>query len=128
MSAPDMPLPHSLIWLLRAEGLAVFLGCTIAYAMLGASWTLAGVLFLAPDLSMLFYLLGPRVGAAGYNAAHSYVAAVALGACGVVFGAPLISALALILGAHIGLDRALGFGLKEARGFRFTHLGPIGRG
>lgn len=128
MNAPDMPMSRGLVWLLRAEGVAVFLGCATAYAMLGASWVLAAVLFLAPDLSMLFYLLGPRIGAVAYNTAHSYVTAAALGACGVIFAAPLALALALILGAHIGLDRALGFGLKETRGFRFTHLGPIGRG
>ena len=30
--------------------------------------------------------------------------------------------------AHIGFDRALGYGLKSAAGFEFTHLGRIGRG
>ena len=30
--------------------------------------------------------------------------------------------------AHIGLDRALGYGLKYSKGFAFTHLGTIGRG
>ena len=121
-------LTSGLIRLLRAEGLAIFAGCALAYGALGESWTLAAILFLAPDLSMLFYLAGPRIGAAGYNAVHSYVTAVALGAGTLLSGSPLPLALALILGAHIGLDRALGYGLKEARGFRHTHLGPIGRG
>jgi hypothetical protein len=28
--------------------------------------------------------------------------------------------------AHIGMDRALGYGLKYQKGFGFTHLGRIG--
>lgn len=34
--------------------------------------------------------------------------------------------LALIWFAHIGMDRALGYGLKYPSGFRETHLGRIG--
>ena len=33
----------------------------------------------------------------------------------------------LIWLVHIGLDRALGYGLKYAAGFAFTHLGRIGK-
>jgi hypothetical protein len=29
--------------------------------------------------------------------------------------------------AHIGIDRALGYGLKYSAGFGFTHLGRIGK-
>ena len=36
-------------------------------------------------------------------------------------------ALGLIWLAHIGFDRALGYGLKSASGFRDTHLGAPGR-
>ena len=35
--------------------------------------------------------------------------------------------LALIWSAHIGFDRALGYGLKYDTGFSFTHLGRIGK-
>ena len=37
-----------------------------------------------------------------------------------------MQAAALIWIAHIGLDRALGYGLKYATGFGDTHLGHIG--
>ena len=30
--------------------------------------------------------------------------------------------------AHIGIDRALGYGLKLPSGFKHTHLGVIGSG
>ena len=40
---------------------------------------------------------------------------------------PLCLQISLIWFAHIGFDRALGYGLKFPLGFRVTHLGvPIG--
>jgi hypothetical protein len=83
-------------------------------------------LILAPDLSMLFYLVGPRIGAVAYNAAHSYLGPVMLLAAAVAFAAPAAIAIALIWIAHLGIDRALGFGLKYGAGFGFTHLGRVG--
>ena len=41
---------------------------------------------------------------------------------------PLLLSIAMIWLAHIGIDRALGYGLKYPAGFSFTHLGRIGRG
>ncbi|WP_371347614.1 DUF4260 domain-containing protein [Ancylobacter sp. IITR112] len=113
--------------LLRAEGLAVFAAALVAYAALGASWWLFAALILAPDLSMLGYLGGPRFGAFVYNAAHTYVAPALLGAFAYGFSAPLAGAIALIWIAHIGLDRLLGYGLKYSAGFGHTHLGRLGR-
>jgi hypothetical protein len=40
---------------------------------------------------------------------------------------PLILSLAMIWLAHIGIDRALGYGLKYRTGFANTHLGRIGK-
>ena len=40
---------------------------------------------------------------------------------------PLTLSIAMIWLAHIGIDRALGYGLKYSAGFGFTHLGRIGR-
>jgi hypothetical protein len=82
--------------------------------------------FLLPDLSFLGYLAGRRVGALAYNAAHSYVGAVVLLAGSMAWPeVPL--AVGLVWLAHIGFDRALGYGLKYSHGFSYTHLGPIGR-
>ena len=39
---------------------------------------------------------------------------------------PLTLSIAMIWLAHIGIDRALGYGLKYSAGFGFTHLGRIG--
>ena len=113
--------------LLRIDGLAVLAAAVSAYAWLGGPWSLFALLLLAPDLAMLGYRLGPTVGAATYNAVHTTLAPAALGAAGLALGAPMMQALALIWIAHIGLDRALGFGLKYATGFGDTHLGRFGR-
>lgn len=113
--------------LLRAEGLAVVAAAAAAYAQFGAGWGWFAALFLLPDLSFLAYLAGPRVGAAAYNAMHSYFGAVALLAAGVLGATPVLVAGGLVWCAHIGFDRALGYGLKYAAGFGQTHLGRIGR-
>ncbi|MGB8400729.1 DUF4260 family protein [Bradyrhizobium sp.] len=46
---------------------------------------------------------------------------------GFATAAPLIPSIAMIWLAHIGFDRALGYGLKYQAGFGFTHLGRIGK-
>ncbi|MBR1160540.1 DUF4260 domain-containing protein [Bradyrhizobium elkanii] len=113
--------------LLRLEGLVLFLGMTLLYAQWEGSWLVYVLLFLVPDLSFAAYLAGPRVGAIVYNAAHSYLAPVALMTLGFAAAAPLVLSIAMIWLAHIGIDRALGYGLKYSKGFGFTHLGRIGK-
>ena len=80
-----------------------------------------------PDLSFAAYLSGPRFGALVYNAAHSYLAPMAMMTSGFATASPLVLSIAMIWLAHIGFDRALGYGLKYAAGFNFTHLGRIGK-
>jgi hypothetical protein len=76
---------------------------------------------------MLGYLAGPRVGAQVYNAAHTTVVPLALGLVGALAGLPVALAVALVWLAHIGIDRALGYGLKYPDAFGNTHLGSLGR-
>ncbi|MDA9441831.1 hypothetical protein XH98_22640 [Bradyrhizobium sp. CCBAU 51745] len=113
--------------LLRLEGLALFAAMTALYATWGGSWWVYALLFLVPDLSFLAYLVDGKFGALVYNAAHSYMAPVALLTLGFGLAAPLTLSIGLIWLAHIGIDRALGYGLKYSAGFGFTHLGRIGR-
>ena len=113
--------------LLRLEGLTLFVGMTMLYAVWGGSWWVYAVLFLVPDLSFAGYLAGPRIGAVIYNAAHSYMAPMALMTTGFGLASPLTLSIAMIWLAHIGIDRALGYGLKYSAGFTFTHLGRIGK-
>ena len=113
--------------LLRLEGLALFTGMTLLYGVWDGSWWIYAALFLVPDLSFAGYLGGPRIGAMVYNAAHSYLAPMAAMTTGFATASPLVLSIAMIWLAHIGFDRALGYGLKYATGFGFTHLGRIGR-
>ncbi|MGO8914052.1 MAG: DUF4260 domain-containing protein [Bradyrhizobium sp.] len=113
--------------LLRLEGLTLFAGMTLLYAVWGGEWWIYAVLLLAPDLSFLGYLAGPKVGAIVYNAAHSYMAPMVLMTAGFGLDTPLTPSIAMIWLAHIGIDRALGYGLKYSAGFGFTHLGRIGK-
>ena len=113
--------------LLRLEGLTLFAGMTLLYGVWDGSWWVYAILFLAPDLSFAAYLAGPRLGAIVYNAAHSYMAPVTLMTAGFALSSPLTLSIAMIWMAHIGIDRALGFGLKYFAGFGFTHLGRIGK-
>ena len=120
--------------LLRWEGAGLLLSMVVAYHQLtllpdAPSWWLFAGLLLVPDLSMLGYLAGPGIGAIVYNAAHATPGPIALGLLGVATGYPLVLALAVIWLAHIGLDRALGYGLKYPGAFGDTHLGrlPSGR-
>ncbi|BAR53195.1 DUF4260 domain-containing protein [Bradyrhizobium diazoefficiens] len=113
--------------LLRLEGLTLFAGMVVLYWAWDGSWLVFALLFFVPDLSFLAYLSGARFGALVYNAAHSYMAPVALLTLGFGLASPLTLSIALIWLAHIGIDRALGYGLKYSAGFGFTHLGRIGR-
>jgi hypothetical protein len=113
--------------LLRAEGAALFVAATVAYAISGQSWLLFALLILAPDLSMLGYLAGPRIGAYCYNAGHLTLWPLALVVAGYFSTLPILMGIGLIWLAHIGIDRALGYGLKHVSDFRDTHLGRIGR-
>jgi hypothetical protein len=114
--------------LLRLEGVVLFAGMTLLYALWDGSWWVYAILFLGPDLSFAAYLAGAKAGAIVYNAAHSYLLPVALMTAGLAMASPLVLSIAMIWLAHIGIDRALGYGLKYQAGFAFTHLGRIGRG
>jgi hypothetical protein len=113
--------------LLRLEGLTLCLGMVLLYTVWGGSWWVFALLFFAPDLSFIAYLADPKTGAVLYNAAHSYMLPVVLMTLGFALPEPLTLSIAMIWLAHIGFDRALGYGLKYQAGFGFTHLGRIGR-
>jgi hypothetical protein len=118
-------MPGGLRWTLRLEGVLELAIAVVLYAHVSGAWPVFALTFLAPDLAMLGYLVNRRLGAAAYNATHSYAGPALLGLAGLTL-APFALPFALIWVAHIGFDRALGYGLKSNAGFRYTHLGPIG--
>ena len=122
IAAPALP---SATAFLRFEAVLAAGVAIVVYAYLGLSWWLFGALILVPDVAMLGYLGGPRVGAMTYNLAHTYIAPAVLAGLGYLFNEPLISGLAAIWCTHIALDRVLGYGLKLGGDFKASHLsGP----
>ena len=113
------PLP-----LLHIEGAAFLIASVYAYYASEGGWGLFALLFLAPDLSMLGYLINARAGAIAYNAAHTYVGPLLLAAYSVATDQHTALLIALIWMAHIGFDRMLGYGLKYPTRFKDTHLDP----
>lgn len=118
-------MKQTILWL-RLEGLVILVLAVIGYQQLEVSWWPFVVLLLAPDISMVGYLLNTKVGAVVYNFGHSLVLPLLILAAGWLRDANLLLGGGFIWIAHIGLDRALGYGLKEPAGFKHTHLGKIG--
>jgi hypothetical protein len=114
--------------LLRAEQVALAAAGIVAYLANGGPPILLVPVLLAPDLSMVGYLGGPRLGALTYNLVHNLVVALALIGLGWWTDTGWLVLLGAALVAHVGADRALGYGLKLPSDFRDTHLGRIGRG
>ena len=108
--------------LLHIEGLIALLAACVAYHEFGASWGKFAALFLVPDISMLGYLLGKKIGAHAYNSVHTYCAPFLLWAFGYFANHRALLPLCVIWIAHIGFDRLLGYGLKYATDFKDTHL------
>jgi hypothetical protein len=108
--------------LLHAEGAAVAVAAVTLYFHEGFDWWLLVVLALAPDLAMLGYLAGARAGAVAYDVVHTYAVPVLLATAAVIWDWDGALAVALIWVTHIGVDRAVGYGLKYPSAFQDTHL------
>ncbi|WNM23331.1 DUF4260 family protein [Demequina capsici] len=118
----------------RAEGAVIAL-VALAGALALGGWWWPLVLFLVYDLSALGYVAGTRVGAFVYNLVHAYALPSLLLLWGVTvhgWDASSWSRWLLLIAVswffHVGVDRALGYGLKHDDSFQHTHLGWIGRG
>ena len=111
--------------LLRIEALISLLICLGLYAWLGDSWVLFAVLFLAPDLSTVGYLAGPRVGSVAYDLFHTCSVPLALLGGGLLGDQSTVVSVALIWLAHIAFDRLVGYGLKYPTAFKDTHLARV---
>ena len=111
--------------LLRLEGAALLGAATLAYFYHGGSWLVFLALLLAPDLALIGYLRGPRLGSLLYNLAHTTTLPLLLAAGAVLAGNTAGILAAAIWLAHIGLDRMVGYGLKYPTAARDTHLDRV---
>ncbi|MGM0592576.1 MAG: DUF4260 domain-containing protein [Halobacteriota archaeon] len=111
--------------LLQIEGLVVFVGATVAFFWVGGSVLLFVLSLLVPDLSMVGYLRDEHVGSALYNFGHLYLVPAVVGVVGVWQGSTPLLLGACVWTAHIGMDRAIGFGLKYPTAFGDTHFDRV---
>jgi len=126
-SKTDIVAPPSTRSWLRLEGVAAFVAGLAVFVAAGGPWLLAMPLLLLPDASAIGYLRGPRLGAFTYNLFHNWAIGLAVLGLGLWTGSTLVILAGAILIAHVGMDRAVGYGLKLPTSFQETHLGRIGK-
>jgi hypothetical protein len=124
-TAPGMTQGAVRAWL-RLEGLAAFGAGLALFGATGGNWLFIVPLLLLPDLSAAGFLAGRRIGTFTYNLIHNWVPGLAVLGLGVWLASPAIVLGASILIAHVGMDRAVGYGLKLPGSFHDTHLGRMG--
>ncbi|MEW7290064.1 DUF4260 domain-containing protein [Aquimarina sp. 2304DJ70-9] len=103
-------------------GLGIYL-----FSLLSYPWWLFLALFLVPDIGMLGYVFNNKTGAFIYNIFHHKGLAILVYLIGMYISNEMLQLFGIILFAHSSFDRLLGYGLKYEKGFKFTHLGEIGK-
>lgn len=112
--------------ILKLEELAMLALAVYLFTFLDIAWWWFAVLFLAPDIGMLGYLVNNKTGAFIYNIFHSKVIAILIYFGGIFEGNEILMFVGLLLFAHSSFDRMLGYGLKFSDHFKHTHLDYIG--
>lgn len=109
--------------ILHLEGLIFFIIALFFYTQLRGNWLLFILLLFTPDISMIGYIKNKKAGAILYNLVHNYILATGIIALGIFFlKNNFATQIDLILFAHVGLDRLIGYGLKYQTAFKDTHL------
>jgi hypothetical protein len=110
---------------LQVEGFIALSLATAIYHTPQFSGGVYVILFLAPDLFMLGYLVNLRGGALIYNLGHTYTTPAVVLILSWLLQSDGLLAVGLIWCAHIGFDRMIGYGLKYDSGFKDTHLQKV---
>lgn len=113
--------------IIKLEEVAMFIIAIYGLTFLGVDWWWYLILLLGPDVSMLGYIGGNKPGAFFYNLFHHKAIAVCMFAAGLFMPDTLLLILGIVLFGHASMDRVFGYGLKTGQGFKYTHLGIIGK-
>jgi hypothetical protein len=113
--------------ILKLEEAAMFAVCIYALSLFHADWWVYLLLLLGPDISMLGYLVNNTIGAVCYNLFHHKGIAIAVFITGFMLKDEWLQIIGIILFGHSSMDRMFGYGLKLNQGFKYTHLGIIGK-
>ncbi|MGL2965092.1 DUF4260 domain-containing protein [Flavobacterium sp. XGLA_31] len=112
---------------IQLEEAGLFLLGIFMFSQLSFAWWWFLILILAPDVSMIGYVFGNKTGAVSYNLFHHRGIAVLIYLLGTITVNHGLQLIGIILLAHASMDRMLGYGLKYEKGFKYTHLGEIGK-
>jgi hypothetical protein len=112
---------------IQLEELAMFLLGIFLFSQLSFAWWWFPALLLIPDISMLGYIGGNKIGAITYNIMHHKALAIAVYIAGFYLHNEVSQLIGVILFGHSSMDRFFGYGLKTFAGFKSTHLGEIGK-
>lgn len=113
--------------ILKLEEAALFVLSIYALSLLNVSWWVYLLILIAPDISFVGYAAGNKVGAVCYNFFHHKGVAIAIFLAGFIMKDGWLQITGIILFGHSSIDRMLGYGLKLSQGFKYTHLGMIGK-
>ena len=113
--------------ILKLEELAMLGLSVYLFSLLRFQWWWFAVLFLAPDIGFLGYIINSHVGSMTYNLLHHKGIAILLYVLGMLTDSEVVKLIGVVMFGHASFDRILGYGLKYADSFNHTHLGMIGK-
>lgn len=109
---------------LEAIALAILMA-VLTYKSPYSLWWLLGT-FLLFDIGAVGYIFNTKIGAKTYNFMHNYTVPTLFIVGGIVLSSDITALIGYCWTFHISVDRALGFGLKDKKSFKRTHMGKIG--
>lgn len=110
---------------IKLEELAMFVLGIFLFSALDFAWWWFLALILLPDVSMVGYAFGNKIGAYFYNFFHHKAVAITVYLFGMYLNNSAIQLIGIILFSHSAMDRMFGYGLKFTTSFHDTHLGEI---
>jgi hypothetical protein len=113
--------------IIKLEELGLLILGVYLFSLLNYQWWWFLALILTPDFSMLGYVFNTKTGALLYNIFHHRGIAVLLYLTGCYCKIEILQLTGIILFSHSAMDRFFGYGLKYESGFKYTHLGEIGK-
>ncbi len=127
MTEPFFHIKCDMTNLLKLEELGQLLLSILLFSQLEYAWWIYPACLLLPDLSMVGYLVNPRLGALFYNFVHHKLVGIIILMVGFGMDESLLILVGIILFGHSAMDRIFGYGLKYNDDFKHTHLGWIGK-